>query len=115
MTLFGKRRQAVCGTSSIITEVRATAVLRLYVALFCDHPSAPCSRVSTVCQIQFRSFGNFVRSLEQKLLLSGTAVTLNQGQGQLDKYKNVEFHNIYHHTKFKPKHSINVRRYANVF
>ena len=36
-----------------------------------------------------------------KFLFSHTPVTLNQGEGQLDEYKNVECNSTYHHTKFE--------------
>ena len=41
-------------------------------------------------------------------LLSPIAVTLNQGQGQLDEYQNVECKSIYQHTKFESNIHINL-------
>ena len=54
-------------------------------------------------QILFKLTEIFVRKFAQKFLLSSTHVTLNQGQDQLDKYQNVEYNSIYHHTKFESK------------
>ena len=35
-------------------------------------------------------------------------VTLNEGQGHLDKYQNVKFSSIQHHIKFVPHRFINL-------
>ena len=52
--------------------------------------------------------------MQQKILLSCTPMTLNQGQGQLNGYQNVEFNSIYHHTKLKPNQYKNVHMHASI-
>ena len=55
-----------------------------------------------IYQISFKSIESFVGLLAQKFLFfSDTNETLNQGQGPLDWYRNVEYTSICHHTRFE--------------
>ena len=53
---------------------------------------------------------------DKKWVWSSTCnpVTLNQGQGQYNKYQNIEY-NIYHNTKFESHWFINIWMHAKFF
>ena len=54
------------------------------------------------------------RKWTTKFLISHTTVTLNEGQGHPNAYRNVELSDFYHHTRFEINRSVNVWIQANV-
>ena len=41
-------------------------------------------------------------------------MTLNEGRGQLNRYKTTQLRSVFHHTKFEKNRSVNVWMQANV-
>ena len=64
--------------------------------------------------ISSRSIVKFVRKWAQKIVVSHASMTLNESQGQLHWYQNIEFSGLNHHTRFERSQSVNAQRQAKI-
>ena len=71
-------------------------------------------QVWMIYHIQFNFTKNFVQELAQKILVSCTPMTLNEGLDHTDEYQISEFVSTYHQTKFEPNCFINLGIHAHL-